>query len=86
MPELAQMPPCPGLGGALFRSCRREFEFFRASLSLHTEQLPLLSGVVGAEFGRDPEKAEEVTDFGFGEKIGYADWAGLSGVLGVGLG
>ena len=86
MPELAQMPPCPGLGGALFRSCRREFESFPGQLKSAYRTVTVVVGVVGAEFGRDLEKAEEVTDFGFGEKIGYADWEGHSGVREVGLG
>ena len=34
--------------------------------------------------GVDLEKAEDVTDFGFGKKSVYADWAGLSGVREVG--
>ena len=83
MPELAQKPPCPGLGGALFRSCRCEFESFPGQLKSAYRTVTVVVGVVGVEFGRDPEKAEEATDFGFGEEIGYADWAGHSGVCDV---
>ena len=82
----ARTLPNAGLGGALFRSCQREFECFPGQLKSACRTVTVVVGVVGAEFGRDLEKAEEVTDFGFVEKIGYADWAGHSGVREVGLG